>query len=41
MKKRGKRDHIRCPNCGKKVKYGSEHARGRTDVDFYWTCKKE
>ena len=39
--KKGKRSNIHCPNCGKKVKYGSEHARGRTEVDMYWICKKK
>lgn len=40
MGKKGKRKGIPCPNCGKAVKYGSEHARGKTELDMVWTCKK-
>lgn len=31
---------IRCPNCGEKVEYGSEHARGRGEFDLTWVCEK-
>ncbi len=41
MGKKGKRQGILCPNCKKAVKYGSEHARGKTELDMVWTCKKK
>lgn len=39
-KRKGKRPRILCPRCGRKVKYGSEHARGSTELDMYWICKE-
>ena len=30
---------IRCPNCRKVVRYGSEHTRGRDHRNCDWTCK--
>lgn len=41
MGKKSKRAGILCLNCGKKVKYGSEHARGTTELDMVWACKKK
>lgn len=38
--KRGKRKDIRCPNCGKRVGYHSQHCEGSNELDAVWTCKK-
>lgn len=30
---------IVCPNCGKPVRYGSEHMRGTNEIDARWICR--
>jgi predicted RNA-binding Zn-ribbon protein involved in translation (DUF1610 family) len=32
---------IPCPNCGKKVRYGSQHCRGTDELNAYWICEKK
>lgn len=36
-----KRKAIPCPNCGKPVKYGSQHCRGRDEISATWVCKRK